>query len=498
MVSKFFVKKNNKVGRYCTAACHLSAGEAIFCEEAFSVGPKSGSPLLCLGCHKALDEVKTCNKCRWPVCNEECSKQEIHSKNECAIFSSVGVKFNLDGDASAQLECITVLRTLLESERDATRWNDEVVVLEDHTNDRKARPEFWSAEQINVVDFLYEKCKLRSRFKKDTIQKVCGILEVNCFEVITEEYSSIRGLYPKLAIMSHNCVANTTHSKILNEHKMIVRTTVAVKEGDELYSSYTRSTESTLLRRVKLWDSKFFHCQCQRCSDPTELGTHLNTLKCTKCDNGLIFSADPLDNDAPWNCNLCDNAITAAGVQKVYKVVQDELEELEQIPFGPEKIEAAEKRLKQYKSFLHPRHAFKLALWHELMLLYGRAEGYSLDMLPDILLERKAEMCRNLLQTYDVIEPGYTRVRGVTLYELHVALLLYNRSQYEYRVLTLDKFKAEMKKVADILEESGKILSLEPEGSQEFTIGLSALNSVAQLRESVEKLKEESENKIDE
>lgn len=57
------------------------------------------------------------------------------------------------------------------------------------------------------------------RFKKDTIQKVCGILEVNCFEVITEEYSSIRGLYPKLAIMSHNCVANTTHSKILNEHK---------------------------------------------------------------------------------------------------------------------------------------------------------------------------------------------------------------------------------------------------------------------------------------
>lgn len=46
------------------------------------------------------------------------------------------------------------------------------------------------------------------------------------------------------------------------------------------------------------------------------------------------------------------------------------------------------------------------------MLLYGRAEGYSLDMLPDILLERKAEMCRNLLQTYDVIEPGYTRVRG--------------------------------------------------------------------------------------
>lgn len=84
------------------------------------------------------------------------------------------------------------------------------------------------------------------------------------------------------------------------------------------------------------------------------------------------------------------------------------------------------------------------------------------------------------------------------MYELHVALLLYNRSQYEYRVLTLDKFKAEIKKVADILEESGKILSLEPEGSQEFTIGLSALNSVAQLRESVEKLKEESENKIDE
>ncbi|KAK9505377.1 hypothetical protein O3M35_009451 [Rhynocoris fuscipes] len=373
--------------------------------------------------------------------------------------------------------------------------------MESHTEERKVRTELWAAEQANVVDFLHDRCQL-NRFNKEIIQRVCGILEVNCFEIVIDEYASIRGLYPNLAILSHNCVANTTHSKIPGTNfKMVVRTTTEVKQGEELFSSYTKSTDPTLVRRMKLSATKYFNCDCKRCSDPTELGTHLNSLKCTKCDNGLVITANPLDNDAPWKCTHCDYGITGAGVQKVYTVIQNELEELELMPFGPERIECGERLLKQYKSVLHPNHAFKLALWHDLSQLYGRAEGYSLDMLPDLMLERKAEMCTNLLKAYDVIEPGYTRLRGLALYELHVSLLLLYRSQYEYKTINTEKFKEQMRKVADILEESGKILSIEPEGTQEAGIGASALQAVEQLRSSVELLKdpepeqEEKDNK---
>ena len=35
-----------------------------------------------------------------------------------------------------------------------------------------------------------------------------------------------------------------------------------------------------------------------------------------------------------------------------------------------------------------------------------------LDDLPDVVLEHKVDMCRSLMQVLDVIEPGYSRMRG--------------------------------------------------------------------------------------
>lgn len=60
----------------------------------------------------------------------------------------------------------------------------------------------------------------------------------------------------------------------------------------------------------------------------------------------------------------------------------------------------------------HPRHALLLSVKHSLAQLYGRVEGYNIDELPDLMLERKAEFCRLVLMALDVITPGETRMRG--------------------------------------------------------------------------------------
>lgn len=44
--------------------------------------------------------------------------------------------------------------------------------------------------------------------------------------------------------------------------------------------------------------------------------------------------------------------------------------------------------------------------------MYGRVDEYLLDDLPDVVLEHKVDICHLLLQVLDVVEPGYTRVRG--------------------------------------------------------------------------------------
>lgn len=66
------------------------------------------------------------------------------------------------------------------------------------------------------------------------------------------------------------------------------------------FSRFLCIIKGTLKRRDHLNESKFFWCSCERCKDPTELGTHASTLLCPKCTNGFILSIEPLNQDADW------------------------------------------------------------------------------------------------------------------------------------------------------------------------------------------------------
>lgn len=76
--------------------------------------------------------------------------------------------------------------------------------------------------------------------------------------------------------------------------RLILRATVKIEKGSEIYTTYTHTLNPTLLRRDHIQQSKFFDCKCSRCSDPTELGTNMSSMKCNKCDSGFIMSSDPL------------------------------------------------------------------------------------------------------------------------------------------------------------------------------------------------------------
>lgn len=73
-----------------------------------------------------------------------------------------------------------------------------------------------------------------------------------------------------------------------------MRTTGNVKEGGQLYTTYTYILSGTQARQEMLRKGKFFSCKCERCLDPTELGTHFSSILCRKCDNGVIVSSNPL------------------------------------------------------------------------------------------------------------------------------------------------------------------------------------------------------------
>ncbi|CAG9767303.1 unnamed protein product [Ceutorhynchus assimilis] len=496
MVEKdlFDIAKNDKVGRYAVASENLKAGDVIFAEAPFAYGPKTDSPCLCLGCHTPVDCTYLCPTCFWPLCGPDCGNMKIHKDNECKIFSEAKIKFQPvedPTDVCVQYECITPLRVLLEKDRNPKRWEEEVAPMEAHTEERKSKP-VWEFNQHNVVEYLRGPSKL-DKFSEELIHQVCGILEINAFEARTPSCYTIRCLYPKLAIMSHSCVSNIHHAVDcqangdFNDCVVTVRAAVEVPKGGELFSSYTYSLWPTLVRRQFLRESKYFECTCPRCSDKTELDTHMSSLKCQRCDNGIIMSSNPLDDSCEWKCHLCDYKTNGRAVRKVFAAIQNEIDQVEYVG-GPEGIQQRETIFKKYRSVLHPKNAYMTILRSALTQLYGKAEGYTLEDLPDIILERKIELCHQLMEVLDVIEPGLSRIRGITLYELHGPIMIHSRHNYQYGALDKDDFKAKMQQAVDTLGKAVEILKNEPVSQPEGQLGLMAQTAFDQLKENFDML----------
>ncbi|XP_043249623.1 SET domain-containing protein SmydA-8-like [Colletes gigas] len=491
----FKVLQNDRVGRYMVANKELAPGEEIITEMPFVVGPKAFTYPLCLSCYTSwpsTSDKPLCSKCGWPVCSTECENQPQHKDYECQIFVQANEKFNVaealdetNMNGVPQLECITPLRLLLESERNPEKWNKGVKDMEAH-NKIRSQKEHWKSDHVNVVEYLRKRLKI-DRFSEESIQTACGILEINTFEVRTANGYSARALYSTVALMNHSCVSNTCHSISPTDYRIRLRTTIKVPPGGELYGSYTHSLLPTMLRREHLLEGKYFACACPRCSDPTELGTHMSSLKCNKCDNGIVLSLDSLDPESGWKCTHCEFSTSGSAVRKVFQIIHSEVEAVETISGadGADAIHERETVMKKYHSVLHPRHAFNTMLRHSLTQMYGRVDEYLLDDLPDVVLEHKIDMCKLLLQVLDVIEPGYSRVRGMTLYELHAPLLFIAKTQWNAGVIDEAALKSKMIEASEILKESGTILCLEPPDTPEGQIGLVAKESLIQLEQSI-------------
>lgn len=102
----------------------------------------------------------------------------------------------------------------------------------------KSIPALWNRNQKTIVNRIRDQWNLL-QFSEDEIHRICGILEVNCFEVGGgQSNSTARALFPEAYLMCHDCVPNTNHTDNPTTHELIVRTTKALKKGDVISLSY--------------------------------------------------------------------------------------------------------------------------------------------------------------------------------------------------------------------------------------------------------------------
>nr|CAD7259157.1 unnamed protein product [Timema shepardi] len=417
-----------------------------------------------------------CCKCGWPMCGPDCQGLNTefgHSMHECAILASCEVGRHLTQDLKAQYSAIVPLRCLLMKHHKPDKWK-VLCTMESHNEVRRKLPNIWQNNQSSVVDRIRELWGVR-QYSEEEIHTVCGVLEVNAFEV-GQHGVSVRALYPTAFYLAHSCVPNTSHTDDDN-YKLTVRCSSQIKKGETITLSYAYTLQGTLKRREHLKESKFFDCCCPRCKDPTELATYAGALKCPKCDSGYVISSEPLERAASWRCSQCSNyTVTAHSVLLLLERIADEVEALD-----ANGIEAMEGFLQKYRNVLHPNHYHCLGVKHSLSQLYGKIQGYMINELPDKLLHRKRDVCRELLRVINVLEPGYSRLRGIILYELHAPLMILITRGFDSRAFSKKDLRKHLKEVVDCLEEANVILSFEPPNSSEGEMAASAKEALIRI-----------------
>jgi hypothetical protein len=372
----FKITTDEVLGRCVVATRNLRPGEVLMKQSPLILGPKVVSAPLCLSCHKKLNlEEKAryeCDKCKWPLCGQECEASPLH-RAECQVFAQAGFVPTVKSDNSRQpvYSSIAPLRALL-LKRDHPEKFKILRQCQSHLSEHLATP-VYQILRNNLVSFFIDVLKMDT--DETEILTICSIFDTNCFDVRNPNGTvNVRGLYPTISLLSHDCKQNTRHSFHGDDFHLLLTATVPIKKGELITTTYTQTLWGTLTRRAHLKMSKHFDCTCDRCKDPTELGSYVGAVNCTECGDGSkIVSCNPLDKAADWKCQKCGFVIEGKEMVWGTDFLKDEISKLDKRdPKGFEEF------LVKYKETLHQKSSFCLQVKYALIQMYGSLEGYRL------------------------------------------------------------------------------------------------------------------------
>ena len=258
------------------------------------------------------------------MCSDQCSADHVDT-TECHHLSQAPAPVFSDHESKSEsYHPILPLRLLLTKSQDQAKGRLAELFM-DHREDRM-KSQYWPYCQDIIVPFIKN---IFPDYSEDQIMRAIGILEVNCYEVKNFITFGIRGFYPLASLLSHSCVANCR--TIWDTEAPWGHKTIAVRDikaGEEILTSYLRSSMCSLTRRRALKEGWYFDCKCRRCCDRTELGTNMNTLLCGDCGTGHVLPRDPLDYDTSWSCDNCQASSSSETVLKTVEKFNEDIKQL--------------------------------------------------------------------------------------------------------------------------------------------------------------------------
>lgn len=262
----------------------------------------------------------------------------------------------------------------------------------------------------------------------------------------------MRGLYSQAALLAHDCIGNTFIT-VDNAKRLKIFAAVDIASGEIIYNNYTatlyvcRSLHSekkmfrnlffhfyqgTEARQEHLMKGKYFRCECARCIDPTELGTHLSSLKCQSCQIGSLIQ---MMGQSKWTCLNCN-------VTESNEKIDDLLREIRhQVNNSGSQMEKIEMFLAKYAHVLHPNHYLLIEMKQKLAALIRHMGEMNGEFCKSVkLLTRKIELCKEIVPLLSILQPGISRLKGIALYEQFLPLMQLSKIYYQDKSISQEEY----------------------------------------------------------
>jgi len=405
----FLITKSEGKGRYYVATRDIQPLELILSEQPASTGPYTKTLPQCLGCGIRGPLTVTCKVCGFPLCQESCA-QGIH-QIECAVFKKAGLKVKIKRleKENPSYAPISVLRLLhLRSTNPAVY--QELMKFEHHNTLRKEEePELWEYHQQNIVYFLIKVCSIEISVIE--LNQIVGAMFTNCLDLeVPANFGRQNGFYPTYAYMNHTCRCNTKTIKFPDQH-LEVRAQVFIRRGEEISTQYLLPLKPTFIRRPMLRNKWFFDCNCPRCLDPTELGSFFSALLCKKAGcRGAVVPGNPVDGESDWACLACGATIEVSLVVRIISTIAHQIENPSWRNL--DLIMCYERLACVYSALIHPSNYLMHQLKEKLGILYGNVPSQPLSALSRPQLDRKIQVCMDVTDTLELLDPGYSRMKA--------------------------------------------------------------------------------------
>ncbi|KAL2721330.1 SET domain-containing protein SmydA-8-like isoform X1 [Vespula maculifrons] len=482
---------SEKFGRYLIAGKNIKAGEVILREKPVAVGPGVfDNDYFCFACLKLLIKVNkelqyVCTKCCVaPLCGPDCEKKDgLHTPEECQIFKD-NQKISKDKLYDI-IGILLPLRLFLLKDRDQDLW-EKVDRMESHM-DKRRDTLIWKDREVNVIK-IFRDLQLVTNddiSTSDFLQHLCGILDVNSFELRSPgrlDALVLRGLYLEASLIAHDCRANT-HITVDDHFQLTVYASLPINENDIIYFNYTSSLLGSAERREHLREGKYFECECSVCKDPYELGSHLSSIRCPRCKDGYVGAQNPLkakpyERDSKWQCDKCRKMYGGYLIRATLNITRALIDD-----YDGSNVKDLEFLIKKLTLSFHPNHYLLLALKQKLLAAYRKQVAGPNPQKK--IIQKMLDLCKEVLQVLELVEPGISRLKGIMLYEMHLPLVLLANRAYAAREISPMEMSSQLREAGTHLRKALAMLLLEPINSPEGHLAKRALQELKMLNQNI-------------